>query len=92
MNLGHLDLVRSICEEFCDCVLVDEQNASFLIYVTKKYYQPLSSRLAQLDVVEIFRNKRRNKNVVLYQVLGMVEEDVFFEDDDEDDVDFETEF
>ena len=90
MNTDLTDLVRSICEEFCDCILIDEDNQSFLIYVSKKWHQPLCSRLAQLDVVEIFRHKRKQKHVILFQMLHTLpEEDVFFEDDDDDEIDFD---
>lgn len=92
MNPDRIDLVRSVCEEFCDSILIDDSNGSFLIYVSKKWYQPLCSRLAQLDVVEVFRNKRRNKTVVLFQILCCIpEEDIFYEDDD-DDMDFDDIF
>tara|TARA_R100000963_G_scaffold22736_2_gene15782 strand:- start:3012 stop:3287 length:276 start_codon:yes stop_codon:yes gene_type:complete len=88
MNPDRIDLVRSVCEEFCDCIIIDDSNGSFLIYVPKKWYQPLCSRLAQLDVVEVFRNKRKQKIVVLFQILcSMPEEDIFYEDDDDMDFD-----
>jgi|TARA_R100000005_G_C4999661_1_gene206429 hypothetical protein len=85
MNRLDSSLVRSICEEFCDCVLVDDQNLSFLVYVKKKFHQPLSSRLAQLDIVEIFKNIQKNKIVVLYQILRDIDpDDLFFDEDVED--------
>ena len=36
MNQISVSLVRSICEEFCDCVLIDDQNLSLLVYVKNK--------------------------------------------------------
>ena len=94
MNASLTDLVRSICEEFCDCILIDEENQAFLIYVQKKWHQPLCSRLAQLDAVEVFRHKRRNKHVILFQMLqGFPDvdptDDIFFEEDDDDEIDID---
>ena len=85
MDQRPIGLIKSICEEFCDCVLVDADMGSFLVYIKKRYYQPLSSRLGQLEVVELFKNKRDNRYVVLYQAMELVDDIVQFEDDDFDD-------
>jgi len=87
MNQISVSLVRSICEEFCDCVLIDDQNLSLLVYVKKRFHQPLVSRLAQLGVVEVFKNKQKNKIVGLYQVLHDMESDDISWEEEDDDID-----
>ena len=89
MDQRSIDLIKSICEEFCDCVLVDADMGSFLVYIKKRYYQPLSSRLGQLEVLEIFKNERNNRFVVLYQAMELVDDIVQFEDDDYEDDDLD---
>jgi hypothetical protein len=89
MDQRPIDLIKSICEEFCDCVLVDSSMGSFLVYIKKRYYQPLSSRLGQLEVLEIFKNERNNRFVVLYQAMELVDDIVQFEDDDYEDDDLD---
>ena len=89
MDQRPIGLIKSICEEFCDCVLVDASMGSFLVYIKKRYYQPLSSRLGQLEVLELFKHKRNNRYVVLYQAMELVDDIVQFEDDDLEDDDLD---
>jgi len=86
MNNETLQLAVSVCYEFCDSVLVDEENLSILIYVKKKYYGPITSRLIKLEFLEVFKQNRKNTTVSLLQLMTEDNEDIeinFDEDDDE---------
>jgi len=87
MNDKTLDLARSICEEFCQNVLIDPENGSILMYIPKKYYGPITSRLVQLEFVEVFKQKRRKYIVSLMQLLvdGMEDLEISLEDEEDDD-------
>ena len=87
MNDKTLDLARSICEEFCQNVLIDPENGSILMYIPKKYYGPITSRLVQLEFVEVSKQKRRKYIVSLMQLLvdGMEDLEISLEDEEDDD-------
>ena len=93
MNESVLDLAKSICEEYVDEILIDDENFTILIYVSKEFYSPICVRLAQLNFVEFFKYKKEDSLVVCYQLLHddleeyefIDEADGFFDEDDEDD-------
>jgi len=86
MDQDLLKLAYGICEEFCDTVILDSENGSILLYIPKKYYGPVSTRLGRLNFVEIFKQKRRKYIVTCLQVLVDLDEEIeWIEDDDEDD-------
>ena len=86
MDQDLLKLAYSVCEEFCDTVILDPENGSILLYIPKKYYGPVSTRLGRLNFVEIFKQKRRKYIVTCLQVLVDLDEEIeWIEDDDEDD-------
>ena len=82
-----LDLAKSICEEFCDTIIMDPENGSILLYVPKKFYAPICTRLAKLEFLEFFKQKKGKYIVVCLQFMFENEEDteMYFEDDDDDD-------
>tara|TARA_R100000152_G_C6776209_1_gene205168 strand:+ start:2496 stop:2786 length:291 start_codon:yes stop_codon:yes gene_type:complete len=92
MDQDLLKLAYGVCEEFCDTVILDPENGSILLYIPKKYYGPVSTRLGRLNFVEIFKQKRRKYIVSCLQVLVSIddeeiefiqEEDIDEEDDDD---------
>ena len=86
MDQDLLKLAYGICEEFCDTVILDSENGSILLYIPKKYYGPVSTRLGRLNFVEIFKQKRRKYIVTCLQVLVDLDEEIeWLEEDDEDD-------
>ncbi len=90
MDQDLLKLAYGVCEEFCDTVILDCENGSILLYIPKKYYGPVSTRLGRLNFVEIFKQKRRKYIVSCLQVLvDLPDEEIEFyqeeEDDDDDD-------
>lgn len=84
-----LDLAKSICEEFCDTIIIDPENGSILLYIPKKYYGPVTSRLCKLEFVEIFKQKRRKYVVSCLQLLldDMGETEIIIEEEEDDDDD-----
>lgn len=80
-----LDLAKSICEEFCDTIIVDKENGSILLYIPKKYYAPICGRLVKLDFVEVFKQKKRKYVVSCLQIMFEDSEDIEIITDDEED-------
>ena len=79
-------LAQSVCYEFCDSIIIDPENGSILLYIPKKFYAPVCSRLAKLDFVEIFKQKRRKYIVSCLQILVDYEEtEIITEEEDDDD-------
>lgn len=88
MNINAIDLAKSICEEFCDTTLIDPENGSILLYIPKKYYSSICSRLVKLDFLEVFKYKQRKYVVCVYQLLIEDEIDIEMWEDEDDDIDF----
>lgn len=86
-----LDLAKSICEEFCDTIIVDPENGSILLYAPKKYYAPICNRLGKLEFLEFFKQKRDKHIVTCLQLMFESKEDteMYFEDDDDDEDEYE---
>ena len=55
-----LDLAKSICEEFCDTIIVDPENGSILLYIPRKFYAPICNRLGNLEFLEFFKQKYKD--------------------------------
>lgn len=83
-----INFAQSICEEFCETTLIDPYNGSILMYIPKRYYAAISTRLVKLSFLEVFKFKKDKQIVCLFQFLP--DSYVYDEDDeyDEDDVDF----
>ena len=97
MNLDEsiLDLAKSICEEYCDDILADFDNYSILLYIPTKFYPALCTRLSQIDFLEIFRYKKEEHIVTLFQFIFddmceyiMEEDGEDYDDDDDDDSEY----
>jgi hypothetical protein len=46
--MNAIDMVKSICEEFTDVILVDHKKNSVIINVKKQWYSALNTRLLSL--------------------------------------------
>lgn len=80
-----LDLAKSICEEFCDTIIMDPENGSILLYVPKKFYAPICTRLAKLEFCEVFKQKKRKYIVSCLQFMfDDVDTEIIIEEDDDE--------
>ena len=80
-----LDLAKSICEEFCDTIIIDPENGSILLYVPKKFYAPISNRLGKLEFIEVFKQKKRKYIVSCLQfIFDDVDTEIIIEEEDDD--------
>ena len=87
-NEAILDLALSVCEEFCDTIIMDPKNGSILLYVPKKYYAPIVTRLAKLEFIEVFKQKRRKYIVTcLQQLIDDIDTEIIIEEEDDDEED-----
>ena len=43
----------SICNEFCNYIIVDHENGSILVNINEEYHSELVKRLNKVDVMEV---------------------------------------
>ena len=64
------------------------KNGSILLYVPKKYYAPIVTRLAKLEFIEVFKQKRRKYIVTcLQQLIDDVDTEIILEEEDDEEED-----